>query len=116
MQLKVTDNSLSDTKDRLYSELKGSLYTFITDTSNFPEWKQANYADTSADLRIRQLSETLTSEELTELANITLVRSWKGDLIKQLAATKTSLYSSETNVLALEIFRAFNLTTAPFAL
>lgn len=63
---------------------KSLIYIFITETSGFPEWKQANYTDTSSFLEIQKLKGlSLTVEEQAELDHINAVRNWKNDILSK---------------------------------
>ncbi len=93
MQLRVT-KPLSELQDDAYNKLRTDIYEFIITTKDFPEWKQANYADTWANLSIKQLSTALTTEELSVLAVINSTRTWKDNLIAERDRVKTLIFNS----------------------
>ena len=80
MQLRITKPLLELQTDG-YKEVTSALYKHITETSDFPEWKQANYADTSSEYGFKELAGTLTVDEQAHLDYIRLVRAWKNQLL-----------------------------------
>ena len=84
---------LVELQNDAYNGLRTDLYKFITETSDFPEWKQANFAEKRSDLRIKLLESSLTVEEQTELDYLTSIRLWINTLIVERDRVKTLIYS-----------------------
>jgi len=80
--------------DSNYNTLKSELYRFITETSNFPEWKQVNYSDTYSELSIQKLTNGITTDQQTTLDNIVAVRAWKNALLSERDRVKTLIYDA----------------------
>jgi len=82
MQLRIT-KPLEERRVDQYDKLKGELYIFITQTADFPEWKQVNYSDSYSMLILKALTTPLTSEDAAQKLHIEAVRAWKGRLIAE---------------------------------
>ena len=88
--------SLEDLKVQAYDKVRKTLYNHIVVDSDFPEWKQANYADTYAYLTLKELKHPLTPKEQETLAGIESVRQWKTDLLSNRDAVKEAIASATT--------------------
>jgi len=93
---KWNNNIQEYAKDR-YDKLKTDLYRFIVKTCDFPEWKQANTADTYAELSIKKLTTSVTPEEQATIDNIVAIRAWKNSLLAERDRVKAKIYSQSTN-------------------
>jgi len=93
MQIRVT-KPIAEIQTDNYNKLTSDLYLFITKTSDFPEWKQANYADTWANLSIKQLATTLTTAETVQLTYINSIRDWKNTLLSERDRVKALIFTA----------------------
>jgi len=99
-----------------YDALKFKLYLFITKTSDFPEWKQANYADTGSDLGFKEITGTITNDEQSKLNNIRLIRQWKNTLLAERDRVKAAIFSAN-NAAQIELeVNSMVYTPPPFSL
>jgi len=93
MQLRIT-KPLVELQNDAYDKIKSLLYTHITVTSDFPEWKQVNFLDTFSEVRFRGVGRPLTTEEQADIDYIDEVRVWKNALFAERDRVKGEIFSA----------------------
>jgi len=93
MQLRIT-KPLLEIQNDAYDKIKSLLYTHVTVTSDFPEWKQANFLDTFSEVKFRGLGQPLTTEEQAYIDYIDEVRVWKNALFTERDRVKGEIFAA----------------------
>jgi len=101
-------------KNNADNKLDGNLYNFIVKVSKFPEWKQAEYADTYSELSIKKLTNGISVEEQTTIDNIVLVRAWKNQLKSNNATASKGIQNATTIADINTAVSTMTYTTPPF--
>jgi len=112
MQLRIT-KPLAELQSDAYNEVTAKLYKHITETSDFPEWKQINYSDTSSDYRINAIGKPLSAPEQAKLDYITSVRGWKDALLAERDRVKGEIFASSSMVEIIVAKGSMNYTQIP---
>lgn len=102
--------------DEKYLQIKTDLYMFITQASKFPEWKQANYADTWSELSIKKLTSGVTADEQATIDAIQQTRDWKNTLLVERDRVKGEIYAAVDEIGIQQAFDSMIHTSAPFSL
>ena len=105
---------LADLQTDYYTQLKSDLYDYITKTSNFPGWKQTNYADTFSELSIKKLTSSISTTEQTTLDNIVAIRSWKNNLLTERDRVKALVFAATSVADIRTAIDSFTYTPPPF--
>lgn len=110
---------LTDYRDTVYIQVRRDLYAFITDEqqSDFPEWKQANYASRLAELADAFAHNgSLTTDESTERTAILSVIAWKNGLLAERDRVKAAIDAAADNAAVDTAAAGMQLSAPPFKL